>query len=55
MLFIRLPRLLKKSTKKLEKSVDKPVVKWYNITHPRKTAGVKKKNKKAVDKHVNIW
>ena len=34
---------VKKEYKKLEKSVDKPVVKWYNITHPRKTAGVKKK------------
>ena len=41
---------VKKEYKKLEKSVDKPAVKWYSITHPRKTAGVKKKNKKAVDK-----
>ena len=46
---------VKKEYKKLEKSVDKPAVKWYSITHPRKTAGVKKKNKKDVDKHVNIW
>lgn len=46
---------VKKEYKKLEKSVDKPAVEWYSIIHPRKTAGVKKKNKKAVDKRVNIW
>ena len=49
------PSCVKKEYKKMEKSVDKPVVEWYSITHPRKTAGVKKKSKKVVDKRVNIW